>query len=317
MAITLLENFRAVFYTPFYAAFALNAYEAEGVEVRRVMSANPPQTMQALLAGEGDVAWGGPIRLLAASPPPPHSPLVIFCEVVQRDPFFLVGRESNAAFQLTDLLHTTVATVSEVPTPWLCLQHDLRLAGLDPAQVTRVPDRSMPENLAALRAGDIDVMQAFQPFVEQAVEDGVGHVWYAAAARGLTAYTAFYTTRELLARDPESLLRMTRAMYRTQHWIATHSAADLAACVSAYFPDLARTTLTRAMARYMTLGLWNRTPLMQHEGLAWLHAACLSGGYIPHEVPYAQCLDMQFAVHVMQETPAAFADATRTTGPHA
>src|SRR5262245_14450111 len=32
MAITLLENFRAVFYTPFYAAFALKAYEAEGVE---------------------------------------------------------------------------------------------------------------------------------------------------------------------------------------------------------------------------------------------------------------------------------------------
>ena len=30
MALTLIENFRAVFYTPFYAAFALNAYEAEG-----------------------------------------------------------------------------------------------------------------------------------------------------------------------------------------------------------------------------------------------------------------------------------------------
>jgi hypothetical protein len=28
MALTLIENFRAVFYTPFYAAFALNAYEA-------------------------------------------------------------------------------------------------------------------------------------------------------------------------------------------------------------------------------------------------------------------------------------------------
>jgi len=33
MALTLIENFRAVFYTPFYAAFALKAYEAEGLEV--------------------------------------------------------------------------------------------------------------------------------------------------------------------------------------------------------------------------------------------------------------------------------------------
>jgi len=304
MAITLIENFRAVFYTPFYAAFALGAYEAEGVEVRRVMSSNPAQVMQALLSGEGDVAWGGPIRLLLDHNQHPHSSLVIFCEVVQRDPFFLVGREPNTTFQLKDLLEKRVGTVNEVPTPWLCLQHDLRLAGLNPANMDRIPDRSMPENLAALRAGDIDVMQAFQPFVEQAVEEGVGHVWYAAASRGLTAYTALYTTREVMARDPESLRRITRAMYRTQQWIAAHTAAELAACVAADFPDLSQTTLTHALARYTTLRLWNRTPMMQPEGLAWLEAACLSGEYIQHGVPYDHCVDMRFAAQVIQETPA-------------
>jgi len=304
MAITLIENFRAVFYTPFYAAFALGAYEAEGVEVRRVMSSNPAQVMQALLSGEGDVAWGGPIRLLLDHNQHAHSSLGLFCEVVQRDPFFLVGREPNTTFQLTDLLEKRVGTVNEVPTPWLCLQHDLRLIGLNLANMDRIPDRSMPENLAALRAGDIDVMQAFQPFVEQAVEEGVGHVWYAAASRGLTAYTALYTTREVMARDPESLRRITRAMYRTQQWIAAHTAAELAACVATDFPDLSQTTLTHALARYTTLRLWNRTPMMQPEGLAWLEAACLSGGYIQHGVPYDHCVDMRFAAQVIQETPA-------------
>jgi len=299
MALTLIENFRAVFYTPFYASFALDTYAAEGLEVRRITSENPAQTMQALLSGQGDVAWGGPIRLLSDNQQR-HSNLVIFCEVVQRDPFFLVGRTPKAAFQLADLLNVRVGTVSEVPTPWLCLQHDLRLAGLDPARVTRVPDRTMAENLAALRTGDIDVMQAFQPFVEQAVETGVGHIWYAAASRGLAAYTSWYTTRELLARDPDSLLRMTRAMYRTQQWIATHTAAELAACVASYFPDLALSTLTHALERYMALGLWNRTPMMQPEGLAWLDAACRSGGYTQRSVAYDQCVDMQCAAQVVQ-----------------
>ena len=305
MALTLIENFRAVFYTPFYAAFALKAYEAEGVEVQRVMSTSPAETAQALRRGQGDVAWGGPIRLLLANNQQPDSDLVIFCEVVRRDPFFLVGREPRPDWQLADLLHMPVATVSEVPTPWLCLQHDLRLAGLDPAQVKRIPDRSMPENLAALRAGDIEVMQAFQPFVEQAVEDGVGHIWYAAASRGLTAYTSLYTTRQYMARDPESLLRMTRAMYRTQQWIATHSAAELAACVGTFFPDLPQPTLTAALERYKTLQVWNRTPMLQPEGLAWLDAACRSGGYIQHSVPYEQCVDMRFAAQVIEETPGA------------
>jgi NitT/TauT family transport system substrate-binding protein len=308
MSITLIENFRAVFYSPFYAAFALNAYAEEGLEVRRLTSPGPAQTTQALRSGQGDVAWGGPIRLLLANNQEPDSDLVIFCEVVRRDPFFLVGRRPNSAFQLADLVGTKVATVSEVPTPWLCLQHDLRLAGLDPARLVRLSDQSMPQNLVALRGGDIEVMQAFQPFVEQAVEEHAGSIWYAAASRGLTAYTSLYTTRQFMARHPESLLRMTRAMYRTQQWIATHTAAELAACVASYFPDLPLPTLTQALDRYMGLRLWNRTPMLRPEGLAWLQDACLSGGYIQHPVPYEQCVDMRFATQVMQETPAADVD---------
>jgi NitT/TauT family transport system substrate-binding protein len=311
MALTLIENFRAVFYTPFYAAFALNTFAAEGVEVQRVMGTTAAETNQALRRGRADVAWGGPIRLLLEDNQRPDSDLVIVCEVVRRDPFFLVGREPRPAWHLRDLLHGRVATVSEVPTPWLCLQQDLRLAGIDPTQVRRIPDRSMPDNLAALRAGDIDVMQAFQPYVEQAVEEGVGHIWSAAASRGLTAYTSLYTTRQCIARDPESLLRMTRAIYRTQQWIATHSTADLAACVATFFPDLPRSTLTAALERYRMLRVWNRTPMLQPEGLAWLEAACRAGGYIQHGVPYDQCAEMRFATQVIQEMPSGLDDDSR------
>ena len=53
MPITLIENFRAVFYAPFYAAFALGAYEDEGVEVEHKTSPAPSDTAKALLAGGG------------------------------------------------------------------------------------------------------------------------------------------------------------------------------------------------------------------------------------------------------------------------
>lgn len=305
MPLTIIENFRAVFYTPFYAAFALEAYAAEGLEVQRVMSARPTETLHALRSGQGQVAWGGPIRLLAANNQEPDCDLVIFCEAVGRDPFFLVGREPREAFRFEDLLDKRVATVSEVPTPWLCLQHDLRLAGVDPARLHRITERSMPENVEALRAGEVDVIQVFQPYVEQALDGGAGHIWYAAADRGLTAYTSLYTTREVMRRDPDSLLRMTRAMYRTQRWMATHDAAELAACVAEYFPDLSSHTLANALRRYQTLGLWNRTPMLEPEGLARLAAACLSGGFIRQDVPYERCVDMRFAEQVIQETPPA------------
>jgi hypothetical protein len=108
---------------------------------------------------------------------------------------------------------------------------------------------------------------------------------------------------------------MTRAIYRTQQWIAAHSAAELAACVASFFPDLPRPTLTAALERYQTLRVWNRTPMLQREGLAWLDAACRSGGYIQHSVPYDQCVEMRLAAQVMAETPPTFDDDSGHEGP--
>ena len=97
MPITLIENFRAAFYAPFYAAAALGAYEAEGVDVRIEASPDAAKTMQTLISGGGDVSWGGPLRLMEARERRPANEPIVFCEVVGRDPFFLIGRERERA----------------------------------------------------------------------------------------------------------------------------------------------------------------------------------------------------------------------------
>jgi NitT/TauT family transport system substrate-binding protein len=69
-----------------------------------------------------------------------------------------------------------IATVSEVPTPWLCLREDLRQAGIDPARLHRIADRSMAENLNAVSEGRIEAAQLFEPVVEEAMDSGRGHL---------------------------------------------------------------------------------------------------------------------------------------------
>ena len=239
MPITLIENFRAAFYAPFYAASALGAYDAEGLQVELKTQTDPTHTMQSLLSGAGEVSWGGPLRLMESLQKKPARTPLVFCEVVGRDPFFLLGRKPNPQFRFSDLANVTLGVVTEVPTPWLCLQHDLRLAGIDPARIALAPDRSMAENAAALRTGEVDVIQIFQPYAKELELSGAGHVWYAAANRGPTAYTTLNTTREYAERNPETLAGMCRAMYRTQKWIHAHDGRALAKLVSAYFPDLA------------------------------------------------------------------------------
>lgn len=74
------------------------------------------------------------------------------------------------------------------------MQEDIRQDGVDPDSLNRVTTNSMAENCAALAAGEIDVIQIFEPYVSQMEMAGTGHVWHAAASRGPTAYTTFMTT---------------------------------------------------------------------------------------------------------------------------
>src|SRR5580658_1965178 len=165
--IVLQESLRGLFYAPYYAALALGAYEQEGVEVRFVAASDFGAAPDALFSGATDVAWGGPMRVNQLYGERADCDLVCFGEAVTRDPFLLVGRTPHPDFAITDLVGARIATVSEVPTPWLCLQHDLRLAGIDPATLDRIANRGMAENMAALRAGSVEVVQLFEPHAEE------------------------------------------------------------------------------------------------------------------------------------------------------
>lgn len=300
----LIENFRALFYAPFYAACALGAYEAEGLEVELKPAAELGRALQAVSAGSGQVSWGGPLRIMAALDRDPACGYAAFCEVVGRDPFFLVGRAPNPGFTPAQLPRFTLAVVTEVPTPWICLQHDLRGAGIAPSSVKLAPGRTMAENAAALRAGKVDVIQVFQPYAQSLAEEGAGHVWYAAASRGPTAYTSLNTTRAFIEREPDTVLRMTRAMYRTLKWVAARDGPALAEAIAGYFPGEPVARLAACCERYRSLGLWNRSPVLQREGLEWLRDAMLGAGAIRTRFAYEDCVDMRFAEQVLREDPS-------------
>jgi NitT/TauT family transport system substrate-binding protein len=293
--ITLSENFRALFSAPFYAAHAIGAYEAEKVEVRLRESPDPARTAADLRSGLVDVMWGGPLRVILTHAADPASDVVCFCDVIARDPFFIIGREPRPDFRPRDLTGIRFASVAEVPTPWLCLQDDLRRDGADPDTLNRTSGPSMAENAAALRSGRLDAVQLFQPYAEELLQAGTGHLWYAAADRGLTAYTTLVTRREVLSQNRNELAAMVRAMYRTLRWIAATPGAEIARALAAFFPDVPAPIYAAAIDRYRALNLYGSDPVTQREGVARLQAAMRSGGALDHDIPFEDVVDNSLA----------------------
>jgi NitT/TauT family transport system substrate-binding protein len=293
--IVLSENFRALFYAPFYAALATGAFRDAGVEVILRPSPSPQAAATALREGEADVMWGGPLRVMIVHDSEPGADLVCFADVVARDPFFVIGARPRPDFKIADLARVSFATVSEVPTPWICLAHDLRLAGIDPDRLERLSGPSMAENAAAIRAGTLDVAQLFQPYAEELLASGAGHLWYAAATRGPTAYTTLVTRRGTLERRRDELLAMTRGMHRTLGWFAQTPPTEIAHRLASYFPDVDPAIFAAAIARYRALGLWGPDPVIRRAGYDWLHAAMRAAGTLRRDVAYEACVDTEIA----------------------
>jgi NitT/TauT family transport system substrate-binding protein len=231
------------------------------------------------------------MRVMKARDEAPDSPLVCFCEVVARDPFYLIGRSGRPGFRLADLSRVRFAAVSEVPTPWMCLQHDLRAHGLDPARVRRTADRTMAQNFAALRDHELDVIQVFEPFASMALQNGAGEILYAAAARGPTVYTAFIATRDAVERHRLALVGMIRAMRRIQRWLAQTPAEELADVTAPFFPDFPREILVSSFRRYRGAHVWARSPEMSRQGFARLAESLMSGGFVSRMPSYEECVE--------------------------
>jgi NitT/TauT family transport system substrate-binding protein len=289
MKLKLSENFRAVFYAPFFATIALGYCADEGLDIEFFTSATPEGAAAGLIDGSLDVSWGGPMRVMRARNSGSND-LVCVCDVVRKDPFYLVGRAPQGGFTLGNLPQMRLGSVSEVPTPWLCLQHDLRLAGIDPASIERIADKTMGENVEALRRGDLDVVQMFEPFASMAVRTGAGTILHAASGRGPTAYTTFLATRRSVERNRDALAALTRAVARTQAWLVGRTPGEIADTVASYFTHVERTDLETAFAGYIKAGIWATDTVVSKAGFERLADSLLSGGYITRRPVYDDCV---------------------------
>ena len=254
--------------------------------------------------------WGGPLRVIKERDQfeRTEGSLVAFCEVAAKDPFFLLRRkrgerrasqstdlaanqsQRGEAFALKDLVNLRFASVSEVPTPWLCLQQDLRESGVDPTKLNRVADRSMQENLDALLGGELDVIQVFEPYVSLALAQADIEVVHAASQRGYTAYTTFISTFGGMQRNHAGFEAMILAIEKFRPWLAAHGPAELARVVKPFYPHVSLDVLTACLTRYHAAELWTCRRVISRQGFARLAASMLDSGYIKQAARYEDCV---------------------------
>ena len=293
--ITLYENLRACSYTPFYLAQTLGFFEEENLDINLQLSPSPPETAQGLIDGRADVSFGGPMRVLMHHNIDKDCPLMCFGQVVARDPFILVGQTPNPNFHFKDLIGPKIGIAIDVPTPWMTLQDDLSRAGVDPNSINRSADAMMKENATSFKNGRLDVVQVFEPYAQELIEEG-GHVWHRFSTRGDIAFTTFYATRDFIDSNRSACRALINAMNKSFTKIHSSTAKEISDAIRPlYFPNLNSSSFENIITQYKEYKLWPRNTALPASSFVRLKGSLLSGGLIEKDIPYHLIIDQKLS----------------------
>lgn len=295
------EVTHSVFYAPQYAAIALGYFEQEGIRVELSNGQGADAVMSAVLSNNIDIGFAGPEAAVYVYNEGKEDYPQVFAQLTQKDGSFLLARKPDPDFQWTDLKNAHVLPGRKGGVPYMTLEYVVRKNGLDP-QKDLLLDTSVQYSMmtAAFTAGTGDYFTCFEPTASMLEAEGKGYI-VAAVGDGTDniPYTAYFAKKSYLENNPDLITAFTRAIYKGQQWVNSHSATEIAQTVASFFPDTSAELLTASVQSYMDIGAWCDTPVMERKSFELLQEVMRQAGELEKTAPFDRVVNNTFAQTVL------------------
>jgi len=301
--VRLNEVVHSVFYAPQYVAQELGFFEEEGLDVTVAVGNGADKSMTALLSDSADIALLGIEAGLYVHNEGKEDHPMVFAQLTQRAGNFLVSREKEPDFQWTDLKGKSVIGGRLGGMPELVLEYVLKENGMTIGADVEIINNIEFTSTAGAFTGDVgDYTVEFEPVATTLEQSGTGHIVASLGeASGYVPYTVYMANDEILKESPEVVEAFTRAIYRGQQWVNSHSSAEIAEVVLPQFPESDAETLTTIIERYKAQDTWKTAPTIDPAGFELIQDIMEQGGELDQRVDYDDMVRIEFSEAVMQE----------------
>jgi len=303
--VVLSEVTHSVFYAPQYAALYNGYFTEEGIDLELVNGQGADAVMTAVLSGSADIGLAGPEASIYVYNEGRDDYCRVFAQLTQRDGSFLMARTAPAgkAFIWEDLRGSTLLPGRKGGVPYMTLEHVVRSHGLEPGKDLTFDDSVQFAAMAsAFAAGTGDYVTLFEPTASALEKQGVGTIVASIGEEsGEIPYTAYFAPKSYLSANADLITRFTRAIYKGQQFVASHTAAQIAQAIAPAFPDTDEALLESAIARYQSIDAWRDAPTMKEEAFDRLQSVMTEAGELKKAAPFQDLIDNSFAEQVIAE----------------
>lgn len=301
--VRLVEVTRSIFYAPEYVAIAKGFFEEEGLDVELSTAFGGDKTMTTLLSNGADIALVGSETSIYVYAQGSNDPVINFAQLTQTDGTFLVSREKIDNFSWDLLKESTFLGQRTGGMPQMVGEFVLKKHGIDPHQ-----DLNLIQNIdfanipSAFASGTGDFVQLFEPQASIFEKEGKGHIIASFGTEsGHVPYTTFMAKDSYMKENKDIVEKFTRAVYKAQQWVDTHSADEIAEAIQSYFPDTDLELISTVVDRYKQQGSFATDPVLDVEEWNNLQDIMDEAGELPKEVDHATLVNTDIAEKVKKE----------------
>ncbi|WHX99683.1 ABC transporter substrate-binding protein [Neobacillus sp. DY30] len=301
--VRLVEVTRSIFYAPEYVAIAKGFFEEEGLEVQLSTAFGGDKTMTTLLSNGADIALVGSETSIYVYAQGSNDPVINFAQLTQTDGTFLVSREKIDDFSWDLLKGSTFLGQRTGGMPQMVGEFVLKKHGIDPHQ-----DLNLIQNIdfanipSAFASGTGDFVQLFEPQASIFEQEGKGHIIASFGTEsGHVPYTTFMAKDSYMKENKDIVEKFTRAVYKAQQWVETHSSDEIAEAIQSYFPDTDVKLISTVVDRYKEQGSFATDPILDVEEWNNLQNIMDEAGELPKEVDHSTLVNTEIAEKAKEE----------------
>ena len=290
------EVTHSIFYAPQYVALTQGFFKEEGLEVDLTNGAGADKVMTGVLSGQVDIGLAGPEASVYVYNEGKEDNSVVFAQLTNGDGTFLMGRKPDPNFKWSDLKGKTIIGGRKGGMPAIVLQYVLGKNGLASGKDVLVDNTvqfaAMP---GAFIGGQGDYVIIFEPTASSMQKEGKAYIVASLGKEsGEVPYTAYFTKKSTIDKNPELLQKFTNAIYKGQRWVANHTPEEIAKAIKPQFPEENDEILVTAVKRYKEQNSWKTDPVLNEKDFYLLQQIIKDAGELNKIAPYEKVVIKQF-----------------------
>lgn len=286
--IKLAEVTHSVFYAPMYVAIENGYFEEENVKIDLILTPGADKVSSAVLSGDVNIGFAGAESAIYIYEKNEKNYLQIFAGLTKRDGQFIISKNKNDNFKLTDLYGKQILVGRSSGMPALNFLNALKKEGIDESKINinySVDFASLSG--AFIGSKEYHYVNLFEPNALKLENGGYGHV---VASIGLLSgempYTTFYAKKSYIENNSDIINSFRNAINKGLKFVKENDEQTIAKSILKQFPDTSLNDLTKIVKRYKDADSFLESTYISENLLENLEDIMIDNNLLKDYVPY-------------------------------